>query len=80
MPAVRPNQVRTGSSVVSTEAAVSRRGRQAGELSAGHVDEGRVISAFEIDVQLFINAGIDNHVEAVTLADGWYGTSSAVLE
>jgi hypothetical protein len=66
--------------VVSTEAAVSRRGRQAGELSAGHVDEGSVISAFEIDVRLMVNAGIDNHVEAVTLADGGYGASRAVLE
>jgi hypothetical protein len=52
----RPN------SVAATEAAVPCRGGETGELCVAHMNQGRVISALEIDLRLLLDDVVDNHV------------------
>jgi hypothetical protein len=49
-------------SVAATETTVPRRGGETGELCVAHMNQGRVISALEIDLRLLLDAVVDNHV------------------
>src|SRR4051812_39216390 len=62
------------------ETPVRRITHQPGEGRTGHVDERRVVSAFEIDVGLLGDAVVDDRGDAIGRADRRDGAAHAVRE
>ena len=53
---------------------------QPGKLGLVQADERGVIAAFAIELRLLIDAAVDDHVEAVTLAERRNGAANTIAE
>ena len=50
------------------------------ELALSHMDQCRMIAAFDVDLRLFINAFINDEIERIASADRGNGAGDAISE
>src|SRR5215204_3641294 len=71
-------RLRSGS--LSTEPAVACVRVQAGELALAHVHKRLMISSFEVEIRLLLDALVNDHVEPIARAHGRDRATRAVVE